>query len=287
MTRIAVLSDIHGNLPALEAVMADMESFSVDGVVVSGDIINGAPFSREVLELVLDKRWALIRGNHELYILDHDTPRCPPERQDWFMPAFTRERLGPDLLTVLAGLPDTISLRYPDARPVRVLHATNRSHTDAIRPDTDEDHIREMMAGIVEGTIIHGHNHVPGERHIAGWTLVNPGATGLTLDNDHRASYALLEGDWDGWKATFRRVPYDKAPIFARFEELNFAERFGYFGYLYMEEFRTAQTRIGPFRRWMEAEHPGEIPTMARALEFVRAGNFKPYTSEHFGRFLP
>ncbi len=71
MTRLAILSDIHGNLPALEAVMADMAQFVVDHVIVAGDSINWGPFSREVVETVLLNNWAAVRGNNELYLLDY------------------------------------------------------------------------------------------------------------------------------------------------------------------------------------------------------------------------
>ena len=76
MTRLAVLADIHGNLPALQAVIDDMAQFAVDQVVVAGDSINWGPFSREVLEVIRERRWPVIRGNNELYLLDYDTERC-------------------------------------------------------------------------------------------------------------------------------------------------------------------------------------------------------------------
>ena len=71
MTRLAVLADIHGNLPALQAVIADMAQFAVDQVVVAGDSVNWGPFSRQVMELIWAHRWPVIRGNNELYLLDY------------------------------------------------------------------------------------------------------------------------------------------------------------------------------------------------------------------------
>ncbi|HEX8217763.1 MAG TPA: metallophosphoesterase family protein [Chloroflexia bacterium] len=82
MTRVAVLADIHGNLPALEAVSRDLEQFGVDLVVVAGDLINWGPCSEQVLEFVAERRWPVIRGNHEFYLLDYGTDRAPVAWQD-------------------------------------------------------------------------------------------------------------------------------------------------------------------------------------------------------------
>jgi len=70
MTKLAILSDIHGNLPALEAVISDMENFEVDHVIVPGDVISFGPFSRQTAELVTEKGWPVIRGNNEFFLID-------------------------------------------------------------------------------------------------------------------------------------------------------------------------------------------------------------------------
>jgi predicted phosphodiesterase len=77
MTRLAILADIHGNLPALEAVLADLAQFAVDHVIVAGDVVNWGPFSAPVMERVTRAGWAVIRGNNEFYLLDYNTPRQP------------------------------------------------------------------------------------------------------------------------------------------------------------------------------------------------------------------
>jgi predicted phosphodiesterase len=82
MTRLALLADIHGNLPALEAVCADFAAFNVAHVIVAGDVINWGPFSPQVTERVMNAGWGLLRGNNEYYLLDYDTPRAPTEWRD-------------------------------------------------------------------------------------------------------------------------------------------------------------------------------------------------------------
>ena len=82
MTRIAILADIHGNLPALEAVMVELESLQPDMVVLNGDLINAVPFSCEVVDRVRQTDWLAIRGNHEFYFLDWGTERAIPGSED-------------------------------------------------------------------------------------------------------------------------------------------------------------------------------------------------------------
>lgn len=112
MTRLAVLSDIHGNLPALEAVIADLAGRDVDQVVVAGDVINWGPFSAEVLARVTSAGWPVVRGNHEFYLLDYGTPRASPawdDRQRFsLLPWLCRQLRGPWQARI-AGWPDTLS----------------------------------------------------------------------------------------------------------------------------------------------------------------------------------
>jgi predicted phosphodiesterase len=77
MTTLAILSDLHGNLPALEAVLAELAPLGVDQVIVAGDVINWGPFSAQVTARVIERGWAPIRGNNEFYLLDYSTPRAP------------------------------------------------------------------------------------------------------------------------------------------------------------------------------------------------------------------
>ena len=82
MTRLAILADIHGNLPALAAVRADLATQAVDRVIVAGDLINWGPCSAQVVEQVVADGWDVVRGNHELILLDYGTPRAPAAWED-------------------------------------------------------------------------------------------------------------------------------------------------------------------------------------------------------------
>jgi predicted phosphodiesterase len=169
LTRLAVLADIHGNLPALEAVLHDLSQFSVDHVIVAGDVIDRGPFSVQVLERVTREGWAMIRGNAELYLLDYNTPRAPAEWSDpTLFPMLPRlhRRLNDRWLTAIGVWPDTLNLRFPDAPPVRVVHGSPRSVRELIYPISTEAEIKNMLADVKETTVITGHTHLAMDRRV-------------------------------------------------------------------------------------------------------------------------
>jgi predicted phosphodiesterase len=130
MTRLAILADIHGNLPALEAVLQDLSQFKMDHVIVAGDVINWGPFSAQVMERVTREGWAVIRGNNEFYVLDYNTPRAPSEWEEYSLLPWLHRQLNGHWRNVIAAWPDALSLRFPDAPPLRVVHGSPRSPWD-------------------------------------------------------------------------------------------------------------------------------------------------------------
>lgn len=279
MTRLAVLADIHGNLPALAAVMADMAQFAVAGVVVAGDTVNLGPFSAEVLDVVYDHNWAIIRGNNELYVLDYDTARAPTQWKHYTLPPFLHHQLGPERTTLLATMPDERSVRFRDAAPVRVVHGVPSDPWEGIFPHTTDADIQRLLSPISESTLIAAHTHIPLNRRVGRFHIINPGSVGNPLDGDLRASYMVIEGDHDGWEVIdHRRIAYDSAPLFAAFEKLRYEKLLGVTGRLVIEEFRTARLRLYPFWRWLAECYPGQAPTDALVEE---------YLGSDIGRFMP
>jgi predicted phosphodiesterase len=169
MTRLAILADIHGNLPALEAVLQDLSQFSVDHVIVAGDAIDRGPFSVEVLQRVTREGWAVIRGNAELYLLDYNTPRALADWSDLtlfpLLPRLHRQLNG-RWLTTIAAWPDTLNLRFPDAPPICVVHGSPRSPRELIYPISTHAEIEDMLADVKETTVITGHTHLAMERQV-------------------------------------------------------------------------------------------------------------------------
>ncbi len=259
MTKLAVLSDIHGNLPALERVLDDLSQFQIDHVVVAGDVVNWGPFSAQVMERVVGEGWAVIRGNNEFYLLDYGTPRAPTAWNDaaqWPLLPWLKRQLTGRWEAVVAAWPDTLSLRFPDAPPIRVVHGSARSAWESIFPNVTQADAETLLAGVEETTVIAAHSHLALDRHVGRWHVLNPGTVGVPIDGTPYGSYMLLDGDERGWRATLRRVRLDQTAVLAEFERQRFTQTCGIIGELVVAEFKTARLQVHPFLHWRVATSP-------------------------------
>jgi predicted phosphodiesterase len=177
LTRLAILADVHGNLPALEAIVADLEREAVDHVVVAGDLINLGPCSAEVVDYVHERRWAVIRGNHEYYLLDYLTPRAPAAWDDparWSMLHHSYRELGGGRRRRIAAWPDTLSLRFPDGPPILVAHGVPRSPWEGIGRLSSDAEIAEHLRDVAEPVVVIGHTHLTMDRQVDRWQYRGP-----------------------------------------------------------------------------------------------------------------
>jgi predicted phosphodiesterase len=274
--RLAILADIHGNLPALEAVLADLAQLAVDQIIVAGDAINWGPFSAGVIARVTSGGWAAIRGNNEYYLLDYETPRAPAhwrDRERWPLLPWLRRQLAGRPHQVVAAWPDTLSLRFAGAPPIRVVHGTPRSHSEPLYPAafTSDAEVTEMLAGVSEPVVITGHTHIPLDRTVGPWRILNPGSVGVPLHGAHCASYLLLDLDArsQSWRPSFHSVPIDPAPVLAEFERQGFAQECGLVGRLVMDEFVSARLELHPFVVWHAQHCPERALTPALLAEWA------------------
>ena len=288
MTRLAVLADIHGNLPALQVVIDDMAQFDVDHVVVAGDSVNWGPYSREVMEIISERRWAVIRGNNEFYALDYNTPRMPPHWSTFTMPPILRQNLGADWLRIIACLPDELCLRFPDAPAIRMVHGIPGNPFQAISPRSSTGDVKTWLADVPESTVICGHSHIALERRSDRWHIFNPGSVGIPLDGEISASYMILDGDASGWKmVAHRRVPFSNEANFVRFEAQRFAERGGITAQLVIEEFHSARLRLHPYLIWKNASHPGQPDSIELMEEFLQLDSIRDFTLPEYDELTP
>ena len=279
MTTLAILADIHGNLPALEAVLEDLAQFQVDHVIVAGDVINWGPFSAQVMKRVSGEGWAVIRGNNEFYLLDYGTPRAPAAWSDarqWPLLPWLKQQLQGHWETVIGAWPDSLSLRFPDAPPIRVLHGSARSAWESIYPQVTEAEAETLLAGVEETTVIAGHSHLSMDRHVGRWHILNPGTVGVPLDGTAYGSYMLLKGTEAGWQASLRRVRLDQTLVLREFERQRFTEECGVMGQLVAEEFQTSRLQVHPFLHWRHAHCP-DAPVSAELLQVFRTVDREEY----------
>ncbi|HET9675857.1 MAG TPA: metallophosphoesterase family protein [Gaiellaceae bacterium] len=186
--RVAALYDVHGNLPALDAVLAEVEREDVDRIVFGGDVISG-PWPAETLERVLGL------GERALVVLGNADRALEPWR---------RERLGDEGHVVVLGWPLTVSLDVDDLGKVLFCHATPRSDEEIVTRLTPEDRLREILTGVEADVVVHGHVHVRYDRRAAGFRIVNPGSVGLPYEVRPGAYWAILGPDVE-----HRRTEYD------------------------------------------------------------------------------
>ncbi|HSK15593.1 MAG TPA: metallophosphoesterase family protein [Gaiellaceae bacterium] len=198
--RVAALYDVHGNLPALEAALAEVEAAGADRVVVGGDVALG-PMPRETLELLraLGERAAFVRGNCDREAAAGGGDGLWGERARW-----TAERLGADDRAWLAALPLTVSLDVPGLGPVLFCHASPRSDEEILTRISPAKRISPALAGTVEAVVVCGHTHVQYDRLVGGVRLVNAGSVGLPYEEEAGAYWALL-----GPEVELRRTQYD------------------------------------------------------------------------------
>ena len=258
MTKLAVLSDIHGNLPALEAVLSDLKNHEVDQVIVAGDVINFGPFSKKTAEIVIENNWPVIRGNNEYFLLDYGTSRAPVEWSNpvQFAPtAWLDKQFDQKLKNIIATWPDTLNLRFKDAPPIQLFHGTPNSPWEPIFWSTTDEEIEKLLSKTEADYVICGHTHLPMDRQSGRWRIFNPGSVGVPLDGIFSASYMILDGNQDGWNATFRRVPFDYEAVYQEFERSGFNKECGPVGRLVVEIYRRARPTFG-FLKWHGIHHP-------------------------------
>ena len=186
--RVAALYDIHGNLPALDAVLADVEREQVDAIVVGGDVAAG-PLPVATLERLmgLGERAIFVQGNADREILEaHDAlTRDPtggggPDAEATAV--FAAERITPAQREFLAGFAATVEIDVDGLGQVLFCHGSPRTDTEIITPLTSEARLEEILASVEPRVVVGGHTHRQFDRRCAGRRIVNAGSIGLPYE---------------------------------------------------------------------------------------------------------
>jgi putative phosphoesterase len=186
--RVAALCDVHGNLPALEAVLAEVATLDVDRIVCGGDVVAG-PFPQECLDRLRAVDAVFVRGN-----ADRESDRAPAGTWEWIT-----AQLDEDARRFLAGLPLTASLDG-----VLYCHGSPRDDDEILTRVSPDDRFRAALEGVTERVVVGGHTHVQFERVVDGIRFVNAGSVGIPYEGKRGAFWALL----DGGEVDLRHTPY-------------------------------------------------------------------------------
>lgn len=241
------MADIHGNLPALEAALSDVDAHAVDGVVVAGDIACGI-HQNEIVRRLRSLGCFMIRGNGDNYLLHFDAaaPSDPSRAsRQWAFVRWCYGRIERETLDFLAALPEQRVVALPGTAPIRVVHGSPRHVNELIYPDRDPARLDAALALVDEPVLVCAHTHIPWKVQRGDRLALNPGAICGPVNGDVRAQYALL--DWDGvrWRATHRAVPYDLDRVRADFQESGVLEAGGAYARAILLNIETGRNVAG------------------------------------------
>ena len=208
--RLAVVSDVHGNLTALDAVAADVERQGVDAVVQGGDLALMGPRPAEVVDRIRELGWEGIAGNTDELLWrpeererqERIAPKLRPVLELLFeeYAPFTRELLGDERIDWLRRLPLQL-----ERDGLVVVHASPGDLWRAPMPDADDERLHATYGALGAAVVAYGHIHRPFVRTVGELTVANSGSVGMPWDGDPRASYLLVDDDG----VRVMRVEYD------------------------------------------------------------------------------
>jgi predicted phosphodiesterase len=198
--RVAALYDAHGNLPALEVALADVEEVGADVILSGGDLLLG-PQPAECLELLRRRHATFIRGNCDRAVVQGPGPDDPwPDRVRW-----TRTRLSDEQLEFVHAWPAVATFDVDGLGPTLFCHGSPRSDEEIVTAITPPKRLDPMRDGVLEQVVVGGHTHVQFDRLVGDRRLVNAGSVGLPYEGEAGiACWALLGDDVE-----LRRAHYD------------------------------------------------------------------------------
>jgi len=227
--KIALIGDVHANLPALEAVLAHAEARRVEAIWNIGDFVGYGPFPDEVVRCLQRPDVVSIVGNYDLKALQFKKKKAkwkkskPPEKYLAFGWAY--EHLSKKSRKYLKSLPEQRRLEI-EGRRVLLCHGSPEGVADHLDLETPRSRFRELAAAADADVVVCGHSHQPFAVEAAGVWFINTGTVGRPDDGDPRACYALLDLTASRLRVRHHRVAYDVARVVAALREHGLPEAF-------------------------------------------------------------
>lgn len=278
--RIAFLADIHGNLPALEAVARDLRAQAPDQVYLAGDQVNRCPWNNPVMDFLAEVGWPAIAGNHDLVVARINTPvNAPPftDRQRFRSLWWTAETLARRHLKTLGSLPATLAIDLPDGPPIRLVHGVPENPFVGLYPEMSDEVLHKFVHMVEEPVIVSGHTHRPLVRRTGQWQIFNGGSVGLPYNGDPRAQYLLLDAGWAAgvrvWLPTLRAVDYDHSGFRIAYAESGMLAATGALGELHLLTALTAHAYSSDFGVWLKTQSSEVRANLDRAVEIYLASH--------------
>lgn len=219
--KIAVLSDIHGNLIALNAVLSDINKLGINKFIIAGDHIIDCPHHNEVLEKVRNLNGYVIKGNREKYIINYHKGVHKEWSKHKQMEAtvWTYNTMDEDNLKYIDQLPEQLNISLPQMDAIRVVHGSPFGISEPLFPDKHPERIESVLKGIKESVLICGHTHESWSKAVHNKLIVNPGSVGVPFNKNKYAEYAVLTWEDNQWIVSHHQVKYDLKELEQTFYE--------------------------------------------------------------------
>ncbi|WP_426753265.1 metallophosphoesterase family protein [Myxococcus sp. Y35] len=209
--RVAILADIHGNLPACEAVLEDIaRSVAPDYIVAAGDLALRGAHPRETVDLIFDRCDSVLMGNTDCYLAGNYLGGAYREKDHWKteLLRWTRDQLGGALLQKLGALPFSVRYTPRKGQDLFVCHANPRNLEESLDPTLDDLAVRRFFSHLDAAACAFGHLHFPYRRRVGRMLIADVASAGIPRDGDLRPAYGVFTFTPKGWRVQIRRVRY-------------------------------------------------------------------------------
>jgi putative phosphoesterase len=227
--RLAVIADIHGSLPSLEAVLREIHCLDVDGLLIAGDMTCG-PNSADVLQRLQAENAWMVLGNNESYLLRFDSGQAPDwwhTSHQWALNRWVYQTIDRASLDFLHSLPEQHVIKLPGTAPIRMFHGSLRSSSEMLDPELYPEPLQDAFVRTSEPVLICGHTHLPWQKRLNGRLAFNPGAVTFPGNGDLNAQYAILAWNKSTWEIELRSVAYDHSLVRKAFTDTGFLREGG------------------------------------------------------------
>lgn len=267
--RIAFLADIHGNLPALEAVIGDLKTHSPDAIYLLGDQINRCPWTNEVLDLIDQLGWPKVYGNHEYIISKIRTPEnFEPFNDSLRFPTlwWTQAQLSAAHLAAMRQLPAEMVLAIEQFPSIYITHGIPSNCFRGFLAEDEDLFYEKSLASVTPEIVVTAHTHRPLDRQIGQRRVLNPGSVGLPYNGDPRAQYMLLDVRNGIWQPQFCQVVYNLEVLSAAFDSSGMRCEVGPEVELHLRTALTGLPWSSDFSYWLHFQPPPLQQDLAVAI---------------------
>lgn len=261
--RLAILADIHGNIPALEAALQEIEKVAVDGFIVAGDMVVG-PNSVEVIDRLRELDAWMIRGNNENYLLRFASGEAPDwwhTAHQWSFMRWNYRRMNEETLNFIKGLQEQLTINFQGVDSIRVVHGSPRNSSESIYPEKNRAALEAALRMVPEPVLILGHTHERWQMRLDGRLALNPGSVCSTFARKSGGSYALLSWENGRWETELKDLQYDMTLLRKAFKDTGLLKEVGTFAERWLHDIENGTNHIQSFvdyayRQAAEAGYP-------------------------------